>query len=95
MYKTISALKARQNLGQVMNEVALKGDDYVIERAGKPLVAVIPIEKYQSLRQEMGEFFESLAKMRASLRREDERNMDELVREAVGSYRKSKARSKR
>ncbi len=95
MYKTISALKARQNLGQVMNEVAIKGDDYVIERAGKPLVAVIPIEKYQSLQQEMGEFFESLAKVRASLRREDERNMDELVREAVRSCRKSKARSKR
>ena len=57
MYKTISALKARQNLGQVMNEVALKGDDYIIERAGKPLVAVIPIEKYQSLRQEIEEFF--------------------------------------
>lgn len=34
MYKKISALKARQNLGQVMNEVALKGDDYIIERPG-------------------------------------------------------------
>jgi L-lactate utilization protein LutC len=73
----------------------VKGDDYVIERAGKPLVAIIPMEKYQSLRQEMGEFSESLSKMRANLRREDERNMDELIREAVGSYKKSKARSKR
>ena len=95
MYKRISALKARQNLGQVMNEVALKGDDYIIERAGKPLVAVIPIEKYQSFRQELGEFFESLSKMRTNLRREDEKNMDELIGEAVRSYRKFKARSKR
>ena len=95
MYKTISALKARQNLGQVMNEVVLKGDDYVIERAGKPLVAIISMEKYQSLRQEMGEFFESLSKMRANLRREDERKMDQMVREAVRSYRKSKARLKK
>jgi len=95
MYKTISALKARQNLGQVMNEVVLKGDDYVIERAGKPLVAIISMEKYQSLRQEMGEFFESLSKMRANLKREDERKMDQMVREAVRSYRKSKARLKK
>jgi hypothetical protein len=36
--RKISALKARQNLGQVMNEVALRGDDYIIERAGRPLV---------------------------------------------------------
>jgi hypothetical protein len=28
MLKKISAMKARQNLGQVMNEVALRGDDY-------------------------------------------------------------------
>jgi len=45
MHKTISALKARQNLGQVMNEVALRGDEYIIERAGKPLVAMITMGK--------------------------------------------------
>ena len=95
MYKRISALKARQNLGRVMNEVALKGDDYIIERAGKPLVAVIPIKKYQSLQQEIGEFFESLSKMRANLSKGDEKNMDGLIGEAVTSYRKSKIKSKR
>ena len=95
MYKKISALKARQNLGQVMNEVAIKGDDYIIERAGKPLVAVIPIEKYQSLQQEIGEFFEALSKMRTNLKGKDEEEMDVLVEKAVRSYRKSKSRSKR
>jgi prevent-host-death family protein len=94
MYKRISALKARQNLGQVMNEVALKGDDYIIERAGKALVAVIPIEKYQSLQREIGEFFESLSKVRANLTREDEKEMDGLIGEAVRSYRKSKIKSR-
>ena len=95
MYKRISALKARQNLGQVMNEVALKGDDYIIERAGKPLVAVIPIGKYESLRRELNEFFESLSKVRSNLKREDERDMDGLIEAAVRSYKNSKARSKR
>jgi len=95
MYKRISALKARQTLGQVMNEVALKGDDYIIERAGKPLVAVIPIGKYQSLQREIGEFFESLSKIRTNLRREDEKDMDGLIGEAVRSCRKSKTRSRR
>ncbi len=95
MFKTISALKARQNLGQVMNEVALKGDDYIIERAGKPLVAVIPIKKYESLQQELNEFFESLSKMRSNLKEEDEKKVDGFIEEAVASYRKSKTRSKR
>jgi len=74
--------------------VALKGDDYIIERAGKALVAVIPIEKYQSLQREIGEFFESLSKMRANLKREDEKEMDGLIREAGRFYRKSKIKSR-
>ena len=95
MYKKISALKARQNLGQVMNEVALRGDDYIVERAGKPLVVIIPIEKYQSLQEEVNEFFEALAKMRSNLKGEDEKDMGRLIDEAVQSFRKPKAKAKR
>lgn len=49
MLVKISAVKVRQNLGQVMNLVAIRGDDYIVERAGKALVAIIPIERYQEL----------------------------------------------
>ena len=57
MLKTVSAIKARQNLGQVMNEVFLKDDEYIVERSGKPLVAIIPIEKYLSITAQRKEFF--------------------------------------
>jgi prevent-host-death family protein len=95
MYKRISALKARQNLGQVMNEVALKGDDYIIERAGKPLVAVISIEKYQSLQKDLDEFFESLDMMRRDIKKEDPELIDELIDEAVQFARKKKIKFKK
>ena len=52
MEKKISAMKARQNLGLLMNEVSIRGDDYIIERAGKPLVAIISMEKYQILQED-------------------------------------------
>jgi prevent-host-death family protein len=94
MYKTISALKARQNLGQIMNEVALKGDDYIIERAGKPLVAVIPMEKYQSLQRDWDEFFEGLAEMSANVKEQDHELVDRLVDEAVHAARKPRAKKK-
>ena len=94
MYKTISALKARQNLGRVMNEVALKGDDYIIERAGKPLVAVIPIEKYQSIQQEWDEFLEGVSAMGANIKEKDYEVIDELVDEAVRASRKPKAKKR-
>jgi prevent-host-death family protein len=94
MYKTISALKARQNLGQVMNEVALKGDDYIIERAGKPLVAVIPMEKYQSLQKDLDEFFKSLDMMRRDIKKENSERIDKLINESVQFARK-KIKSKK
>ena len=92
MYKTISALRARQTLGQVMNEVALKGDDYIIERAGKPLVAVIAIEKYQSIQQEWDEFLEGASAMGANIKEKDHEVIDGLVDEAVRASRKPKAK---
>ena len=53
MIKKISAMKARQILGQIMNEVSIRGDVYIIERAGKPLVAVVSMEEYQELQKQM------------------------------------------
>ena len=94
MYKKISAIKARRNLGQMMNEVALKGDDYIIERAGKPLVAVIPMEKYQSLQRDWDEFFEGMETMSANIKEEDYETLDKLVDEAVCSDRKQKTRKR-
>ena len=54
MTKTISAVDARHGLGQLMSEVQLKGDNYIIERAGKPVVAVIPIEDFEAWRKLKG-----------------------------------------
>jgi len=94
MSKRISALKVRQNLGQVMNEVALRGDEYIIERAGKPLVAIIPIEKYRAMQAEVDAFYESLREMGAATKDEDSSTTDRLIDEAVKTYRKAKAKAK-
>lgn len=57
MLKTVSAIKVRQNLGQLMNEVSLKAEEYIVERSGKPLVAIIPIETYLNMKGKQQEFF--------------------------------------
>lgn len=57
MLKTVSAIKVRQNLGQLMNEVSIKSDEYIVERSGKPLVAIIPIEKYLNMKGKREDFF--------------------------------------
>jgi prevent-host-death family protein len=45
--KKISALKARKNLGQLLEEVYYQGAQYVIERAGRPMAAVVPLRQLE------------------------------------------------
>jgi prevent-host-death family protein len=52
--KKVNALKARQQLGQLLEEVYYRGDQYIIERAGKPMAAVVPvwfIDEWQKRRE--------------------------------------------
>ena len=48
---TISTLQMRQGLGDILNRVALRQDEYLIERKGKPLAAMVPVEKMQAMRK--------------------------------------------
>ena len=50
MTHTITALKARQNMGEMLNRVSLKHDEFIIERGGKPMAAVIPIDKLEQIK---------------------------------------------
>jgi prevent-host-death family protein len=49
--KTINAMKARQNFGQMLEEVYYRGDQFLIERAGKPMAAVIPLSQLEELQK--------------------------------------------
>ncbi|MEW6388559.1 MAG: type II toxin-antitoxin system Phd/YefM family antitoxin [Thermodesulfobacteriota bacterium] len=83
MLKKISALKARQNLGQIMNEVSLRGDDYVIERAGKPLVAIIAMEKYQRLQEDQDAAFQALRNIWQKMEGVEPQEVEEAIEEAT------------
>ena len=87
MLKRISAMKARQNLGQIMNEVSLKGDDYIIERAGRPLVAVVSIEKFQALHKEKDESMSALEQIWEKMKDESPKTIAKTINEAVEAAR--------
>ncbi len=43
---TVSAVKARQNLGELLNIVSIRHEDVIIERAGKKIARLTAIEKH-------------------------------------------------
>lgn len=51
MKQTISTMNMRQNLGDILNRVDLRQDQFVIERKGKPLAALIPIILWEQIQE--------------------------------------------
>lgn len=49
MRAILSTLDLRQQLGEVLDRVSLRHDQFVIERKGKPLAAVVPISKLEQM----------------------------------------------
>jgi antitoxin (DNA-binding transcriptional repressor) of toxin-antitoxin stability system len=50
MGQSISAVKARQKLGEILNRVALKREEIIIERAGKKIARLSPIDTEEKTR---------------------------------------------
>ena len=65
MRKTVTAVRARGKLGQMLEEVYYRGDHYIIERAGKPMAAVVPVEQYEQWRREREAFFDLVGEVRS------------------------------
>lgn len=60
MEKTVGAFEARRRFGEILQEVAAHGDKYVVERHGKPVAAVVPIEVYEQWKRARSEFFKKI-----------------------------------
>jgi prevent-host-death family protein len=51
MTEKISTLEVRQRLGDILNRVALRNDQFIIERKGTPLAAIVPVEWLEQMRR--------------------------------------------
>ena len=49
MKETVTTIEVRQRLGDLLNRVDLRHDQFIIERKGKPLAALVPVEKLEQM----------------------------------------------
>ena len=56
MFRKIGTDDMRKKLGEILDCVNLRGDEFIIERKNKPIACLIPLKKMQSL-QAMAESF--------------------------------------
>ncbi len=52
--KKINALRARQTLGTMLEEVFYRDEQFIIERAGKPMAAVVPVWQLEQWQKDHG-----------------------------------------
>lgn len=81
--KVVTALKARQSFGTIMNAVSLKNDQYIVERKGTPMVAIIPIKKFKQMEKARLRFFSNMSKISDSFAEEDPKKLDDILGEAA------------
>ena len=62
MKRRISAVEARKRLGEILEGVHYRGDEVVIERAGKAMAVVIPAERYEAMEKSRERLFELIEK---------------------------------
>lgn len=94
MLKKISAMKARQNLGQLLNEVSIRGDSYVIERAGKPLAALVDMERFQQLQEDQEAALQAVRNIWKQMTGADTQEIQGALEEASRAARDEKLRDR-
>lgn len=87
MIRRVPAMKVRNNLGQLLDEVYYRGDDVVIERAGKAMAILVPVGRYEQYQRERQERFKILDQIKAKTRRVSAKRLDTTIDEAVRAVR--------
>ncbi len=51
MTEKVSTMDVRARIGDMLNRVALRHDEFIIERKGKALAALVPVERLEQMRR--------------------------------------------
>jgi antitoxin (DNA-binding transcriptional repressor) of toxin-antitoxin stability system len=47
----VSTIDVRQRIGDMLNRVALRNDEFIIQRKGRPLAALVPVGRLEQMRR--------------------------------------------
>jgi antitoxin (DNA-binding transcriptional repressor) of toxin-antitoxin stability system len=51
MRERVSTIAVRQRIGDLLNRVSLRHDEFIIERNGKALAALVPVQRLEQMRR--------------------------------------------
>lgn len=87
----IGAREARRRFADLLGRVGYGGEVAIVERSGKPMVALIPVGVYEQLIAEREARFHIVDRIRSKLTENSEDEVVKDVSQAVDAIRKSGA----
>ena len=91
MTKRVGAREARSRFSELIGSVRFGSEEVIVERSGKPMAAMIPIDMYDRLIAERRVRFEVLERVRSRLPDISPEEIDRDVTEAVSRVREGSA----
>lgn len=91
----IGARDLRQKFAEILGRVGFGGDIAVVERSGKPMAAIIPIEMYQQLVAEREARFQIMEKIQNAQEARSLEEIEQDVNAAIKRVRGGKRAARR
>lgn len=73
---------ARKNFGRLLDKTALLGEAYVIERAGRPMAALISAERLEEMQRNGSAMEEALEKLVKKIKGSKSKKLEKAIAEA-------------
>lgn len=89
MIRKVTAMMLRQNLGEILNEVQYRHDNFIITKAGKPTAAVIHIELFNKIKGMRDQFQKMTAQIAEAFEDAEPNELEKDIQEAVKTIRKN------
>jgi prevent-host-death family protein len=84
-----TAMKVRQNLGEIINKVQYRHDSILITKANKAVAAIIDIELFEKIRKLKNEFEALTTKFAQAYEGVPQKIAEEEINEAIKAIRNS------
>ena len=91
MEKSIKSSVLRSKLSPILDEVQFKGDNYIIERNGRPAAVIVPLDIYENWKQNRQRFFDTIRQVQEANQDADPDKVMELVLQAQQAVRAESA----